>query len=71
MNVRPLAAGANVTLPSSAYLTDKVLRDNLGLGLLVRDPEVMRRIVGHFRSLMRVGIGVSRPVTNDKATSRA
>jgi putative cardiolipin synthase len=71
MHAKLLAADANVALLSSANLTDQALGDNLELGLLVRDPEVVRRIVGHFRSLMRPGIGPLEPVTNDKATSRA
>jgi phosphatidylserine/phosphatidylglycerophosphate/cardiolipin synthase-like enzyme len=71
MHATLLAADANVALLSSANLTDKALGDNLELGLLVRDPEVVRRIVGHFRSLMRPGIGPLEPVTNDKATSGA
>jgi cardiolipin synthase C len=71
MHAKLLAADTNVALLSSANLTDKALGDNLELGLLVRDPEVVRRIVGHFRSLMRPGIGPLEPVTNDKPTSGA
>ena len=71
MHAKLLAADANVALLSSANLTDKALGDNLELGLLIRDPEVVRRIVGHFRALMRPGIGPLEPVTNDKATSGA
>lgn len=71
MHAKLLAADTKVALLSSANLTDKALGDNLELGLLVRDPEVVRRIVAHFRSLMRPGIGPLEPVTNDKPASRA
>ena len=71
MHAKLLATDANVALLSSANLTDKALADNLELGLLVRDPEVMRRIIGHFRSLMQPGVGPLELVTNDKATSGA
>ena len=71
MHAKLLATDANVALLSSANLTDKALADNLELGLLVRDPEVMRRIIGYFRSLMQPGVGPLELVTNDKATSGA
>ena len=48
MHAKLVAADASVALLSSANLTDKALGDNLEVGLLVRDPDVVRRIVGTF-----------------------
>jgi phosphatidylserine/phosphatidylglycerophosphate/cardiolipin synthase-like enzyme len=64
MHAKLLAPDAKIALLSSANLTDMALGDNPELGLLIRDPEVARRIVGHFRSLMRPGIGPLERVTN-------
>jgi putative cardiolipin synthase len=71
MHAKLVAADAKVALLSSANLTDKALGDNLEVGLLVRDPDVVRRIVGHFRSLMRPGIGPLEPVPDGTATAGA
>lgn len=62
MHAKLVAADASVALLSSANLTDKALRDNLEVGLLVRDPDVVCRIVGHFHSLMRSGTGPLEPL---------
>jgi putative cardiolipin synthase len=71
MHAKLIAADASVALLSSANLTDKALGDNLEVGLLVRDPDVVRRIVGHFHSLMRPGTGPLEPVPDGKATAGA
>ena len=71
MHAKLVAADAKVALLSSANLTDKALGDNLEVGLLVRDPDVVRRIVGHFHSLMRPGIGPLEPVPDGRAMAGA
>jgi cardiolipin synthase C len=71
MHAKLVAADAKVALLSSANLTDKALGDNLEVGLLVRDPDVVRRIVGHFHSLMQPGIGPLEPVQDGQATAGA
>jgi phosphatidylserine/phosphatidylglycerophosphate/cardiolipin synthase-like enzyme len=68
MHAKLVAADESVALLSSANLTDKALGDNLEVGLLVRDPDVVRRIVRHFHSLMRPGIGPLEPV-EDRTTA--
>jgi phosphatidylserine/phosphatidylglycerophosphate/cardiolipin synthase-like enzyme len=72
LHAKLVAADDRVALLGSANLTDKALADNLELGVLIRDPDVVRRIVRHFRSLMRAGAGPLEPVAdNDARTSRA
>jgi cardiolipin synthase C len=50
LHAKLVAADERVALLGSANLTDKVLADNLKLGILIRDHDVVRRIVCHFRS---------------------
>lgn len=57
LHAKLVAADERVALLGSANLTDKALAHNLELGVLIHDPDVVRRIVGHFRSLMRPGAG--------------
>jgi len=72
LHAKLVAADERVALLGSANLTDKALADNLELGVLIRDPDVVRRIVRHFRSLMTAGVGPLKPVAdNDAKTSRA
>lgn len=58
LHAKLVAANQRVALLGSANLTDKALALNLELGVIIRDPEVVRRMVRHFRSLMRPGNGV-------------
>ena len=58
LHAKLVAADERVALLGSANLTDKALALNLELGVIIRDPEVVRRMVRHFRSLMRPGVGV-------------
>jgi hypothetical protein len=44
-----VAADERVALLGSANLTDKALALNLELGIIIRDPDVVRRVVRHFR----------------------
>ncbi len=75
-NRRPLAGGSRaalhaklvtaderIALLGSANLTDKALAHNLELGVLLRDTNVVRRIVRHFQSLMKPGAGTLQPAT--------
>jgi phosphatidylserine/phosphatidylglycerophosphate/cardiolipin synthase-like enzyme len=54
-----VAAKEHIALLGSANLRDKALAVNLELGVIIRDPEVVGRIVGHFRMLIRPGSGCS------------
>ncbi len=62
LHAKLIAADEREALLGSANLTDKALSHNLELGLIVRDPEVVRRVVHHFRSLMRPGHGPLVPL---------
>jgi phosphatidylserine/phosphatidylglycerophosphate/cardiolipin synthase-like enzyme len=57
LHAKLVAADERVAFLGSANLTDKALAYNLELGVIIRDPEVVRRIVSHFRSLMNPGSG--------------
>lgn len=74
LHAKLVAADERVALLGSANLTDKALGLNLELGVIIRDPEVVRRMVRHFRSLMRPGNGVLQPLPRqrmDPATQKA
>lgn len=62
LHAKLVAADERVALLGSANLTDKALALNLELGVIIRDPEVVRRMVRHFRSLMRPAEGVLQPL---------
>jgi putative cardiolipin synthase len=61
LHAKLIAADERVALVGSANLTDKALAVNLELGVIIRDPEIVGRIVRHFRSLMQPGAGVLEP----------
>ena len=61
LHAKFVAADERIALVGSANLTDKALASNLELGVIVRDPGVVRRMVGHFRALMNPGIGPLEP----------
>lgn len=63
MHAKLVAADERVALLGSANLTDRALACNLELGVIVRDPNVVARMVHHFRSLMKPGTGPLEPVT--------
>jgi phosphatidylserine/phosphatidylglycerophosphate/cardiolipin synthase-like enzyme len=54
-------ADQEVALVGSANLTGKALASNLELGVILRDPDVVRRIVRHFLFLMKPGTGPLQP----------
>jgi putative cardiolipin synthase len=62
LHAKLVAADERVALLGSANLTDKALAHNLELGVLLHDPAVVRRIMHHFRSLMRPGTGPLEPL---------
>jgi phosphatidylserine/phosphatidylglycerophosphate/cardiolipin synthase-like enzyme len=62
LHAKLVAADERVALLGSANLTDKALALNLELGVIIRDPAVVRRMVRHFRSLMDPGEGVLQPL---------
>jgi cardiolipin synthase C len=72
LHAKLIAADERVALLGSANLTDKALAHNLELGVLIHDPDVVRRIVRHFQSLMKPGTGPLEPVAGgDAKTSTA
>lgn len=62
LHAKLVAADERVALLGSANLTDKALAHNLELGVLLRDPDVVRRITRHFHALMAPGEGVLEPL---------
>ena len=62
LHAKLVAADERVALLGSANLTDKALAVNLELGVIIRDPGTVRRIVRHFRSLMEPGAGPLEPL---------
>jgi len=63
LHAKLVAADERIALLGSANLTDKALAYNLELGVIIRDPDVVARMVRHFRSLMNPGAGPLEPVT--------
>jgi cardiolipin synthase C len=53
LHAKLLAADNKIAVVGSANLTDRALAQNIELGIIIRDPQVVQRMVGHFRSLMR------------------
>lgn len=60
LHAKVIAADNDAALVSSANLTDRALSDNLEVGVVVRDPDAVRRLVGHFAALMDPRTGVLR-----------
>ncbi|WP_049576354.1 DISARM system phospholipase D-like protein DrmC [Nocardiopsis sp. SBT366] len=52
LHAKLIAADTNKALVGSANLTGHALRHNIEVGVLVRDPFQVKRLVGHFRFLM-------------------
>ena len=55
LHAKVVAADDRGALLGSANLTDKALALNLEVGVILRDPGVVHRLVSHFRSLMKPG----------------
>lgn len=52
MHAKVVAADQSLALVGSANLTGHALHHNIEVGVLVRDPAQVRRLVDHFRALM-------------------
>jgi phosphatidylserine/phosphatidylglycerophosphate/cardiolipin synthase-like enzyme len=63
LHAKLMAADEKVAVVGSANLTDRALADNIELGVIIRDPHAVERVVRHFRSLMKPGIGPLEPST--------
>lgn len=61
LHAKVVAADENIALIGSANLTDRALAHNLEIGVILRDPDAVRRLVRHFRSLMKPDDGPLRP----------
>jgi putative cardiolipin synthase len=61
LHAKLVAADERVALLGSANLTDRALVHNLELGVIIRDPHVVRRMVRYFRSLMHPDTGPLEP----------
>jgi phosphatidylserine/phosphatidylglycerophosphate/cardiolipin synthase-like enzyme len=61
LHAKLIAADERVALLGSANLTDKALAVNLELGVIIRDPDIVSRIVRHFRFLMKPDAGPLEP----------
>lgn len=55
LHAKLLAADRKIAVVGSANLTDRALAHNIELGIIIRDPYVVERLVRHFRSLMKPG----------------
>jgi cardiolipin synthase C len=63
LHAKLVAADERIALLGSANLTDRALAHNLELGVIIRDPDVVRRFVRHFHSLMNPATGPLTPMT--------
>ncbi|WP_326828550.1 DISARM system phospholipase D-like protein DrmC [Streptosporangium sp. NBC_01810] len=63
LHAKVVAADEEVALLGSANLTDRALAHNLEVGVVLRDPDVVGRLVRHFHALMHPKNGPLRPTT--------
>jgi cardiolipin synthase C len=68
LHAKLVAADDQIAIVGSANLTDRALARNIELGIIIRDPLVVSRMTGHFRSLMQPGTGPLEP-TRDMTAS--
>lgn len=52
LHAKLIAADRHVALLGSANLTDRALASNIEVGVVLRDPDAVRRLVRHFQGLM-------------------
>jgi putative cardiolipin synthase len=64
LHAKLVAADETIAFLGSANLTDKALACNLELGVIIRDPAIVARMVRHFRSLMNRRTGPLEPMTD-------
>ena len=62
LHAKLIAADERTALLGSANLTDRALKENLEIGVVLREPAAVRSLVRHFRSLMRPGDGPLEPL---------
>lgn len=62
LHAKLIVADRRVALLGSANLTDKALANNLEVGVILRDPDVVRQITRHFAALMDAGAGALEPL---------
>lgn len=62
LHAKVIAADRAVALVSSANLTDRALSTNLEIGVVIRDPHLVTRLVTHFTTLMNPASGPLQPV---------
>lgn len=60
LHAKLIAADNHTALLGSANLTGQALTHNLEIGVVLRNPEVVGRLVAHFRTLMNPEHGVLR-----------
>jgi putative cardiolipin synthase len=58
LHAKLLVADSRTAFVGSANLTGRGLADNIEAGVIIRDPEVVRRIARHFAALMQPDEGV-------------
>jgi phosphatidylserine/phosphatidylglycerophosphate/cardiolipin synthase-like enzyme len=63
LHAKLVAADSQAALVGSANLTDRAMSDNLEVGILLRDPDVVRRLVSHFTALMDTRTGPLEPLS--------
>jgi len=64
LHAKVILADQRIALLGSANLTVKALVSNLEPGAILRDPDVVRRVDRHFRSLMQPGFGILQRITD-------
>ncbi|WP_121158646.1 DISARM system phospholipase D-like protein DrmC [Micromonospora pisi] len=57
LHAKLIAADTRTALVSSANLTDRALSSNLEVGVVLHDPDLVRRLVRHFTGLMNPRTG--------------
>ncbi|MEU1603113.1 DISARM system phospholipase D-like protein DrmC [Micromonospora matsumotoense] len=57
LHAKLIAADDRCVLISSANLTDRALTHNLEVGVVLRNPDLVRKLVAHFTALMRAPAG--------------
>jgi phosphatidylserine/phosphatidylglycerophosphate/cardiolipin synthase-like enzyme len=65
LHAKALVADRHTALLGSANLTDRALRDNIEVGVIIRDPQAVGRIADHLRWLIRPADGPLRLVDAD------
>ena len=60
LHAKIIAADTGLALISSANLTDRALSSNIEVGVVLREREVVERLVQHFTALMRTDTGPLR-----------